>query len=110
MIKADFLTDSSGLINGFEITGHSGYADKGSDIICAGVSALIETTALALEMLIGIPVDVEVDYESGFLKCIWSNDDGKSEKIDLLIQTLILGLERIQEEYPDYLKVLKVEV
>lgn len=110
MIRAEFLTDASGLIHGFEISGHSGYAERGSDIICAGVSALIETTAMALETLIGIPVDVTMDYDSGYLKCTWSNEPKKNEKTDLLIQTMILGLEQIQEEYPEYLKVLKVEV
>ena len=34
--------------NGFEIEGHAGYAQKGSDIICAAVSALSQTCRIVL--------------------------------------------------------------
>ena len=29
-----------GLYKGFEVSGHSGYADAGEDIVCAAISAL----------------------------------------------------------------------
>lgn len=33
------------------IKGHSGYANQGSDIVCAGVSALMNTTILGLQQI-----------------------------------------------------------
>lgn len=35
--------------NGFEIEGHAGYAPKGSDIICAAVSALSQTCRISIK-------------------------------------------------------------
>ena len=46
--------------NGFEIEGHAGYAQKGSDIICAAVSALSQTCRISITELAGYePVCVE---------------------------------------------------
>ena len=39
--------------NGFEIEGHAGYAQKGSDIICAAVSALSQTCRISITELAG---------------------------------------------------------
>lgn len=34
---------------GVELSGHAGYAPAGQDIVCAGVSTLVHTLALALD-------------------------------------------------------------
>lgn len=33
-----------------QVTGHAGYAEKGKDIVCAGVSALVQTWAKCVMM------------------------------------------------------------
>ena len=38
MIRATFYKEGD-LLKGFEIKGHSGYADEGEDVICATVSS-----------------------------------------------------------------------
>ena len=43
--------DSS--IRGIYVSGHSGYAEAGSDIVCAGISTLCYTAANALEDICG---------------------------------------------------------
>ena len=40
MIKADFER-SGGKLIGFCVSGHSGYSDPGSDIVCASVSSAV---------------------------------------------------------------------
>lgn len=35
--------------SGVEVSGHAGYAPAGQDIVCAGVSTLVYTLALALD-------------------------------------------------------------
>ena len=45
-------------IAGFRAKGHSGYAESGSDIVCAAVSAITQTACLGLmERLEAQPVD-----------------------------------------------------
>ncbi|MBR2523511.1 MAG: ribosomal-processing cysteine protease Prp [Clostridiales bacterium] len=40
-------------IRGIYVSGHSGYAESGSDIVCAGISTLCYTAANALEDICG---------------------------------------------------------
>ena len=40
MIRADFY-DQEGRITGFSVSGHSGYAEAGADVVCAAVSAAV---------------------------------------------------------------------
>ena len=43
MITARIFRNSQKKVTGFEISGHAGYAEEGSDIICAAVSAIAYT-------------------------------------------------------------------
>lgn len=110
MITVEFKKDALGRVNGFFFSGHADFSEAGTDIVCAGVSTLAQTTALSLEKLLNLPVEVLIGKRTGKLDCRWRNDPAKLEKTQLLIQTMLLGLEQIQENYPDYLKVLRVEV
>ena len=59
MIEASFVK-SSGRFTGFTVTGHAGYADSGSDIVCAGVSSAVQLTANAITESFGVPAKVRV--------------------------------------------------
>lgn len=89
------------------IAGHAGYAPKGQDIVCAGVSAL---TSAFLESLILI---TNRDYTDGvFIE----TGDGlfqfgirgiKDEQANDIVKSLIFmlgrGLDLIERQYPDYI-------
>ena len=50
------------------MTGHANFSEHGSDIVCAGVSALAITTVNSIEKLAGYQPIVEVDeVEGGYL-------------------------------------------
>jgi len=49
MIRATFLESKSGELQGFIVEGHAGYAPAGEDIVCAGVSALVQTAVAGLK-------------------------------------------------------------
>ena len=51
--------------DGLTITGHAGFADSGNDIVCAGVSAIVQTLIRSVEDL---TVDT-IDYtmQPGFV-------------------------------------------
>ena len=56
MIKIS-ITTSKKLINEIKVSGHSDYAPKGKDIVCAGVSAVTIGTLNAVHQLTGkVPV------------------------------------------------------
>ncbi|MBO4848266.1 MAG: ribosomal-processing cysteine protease Prp [Clostridia bacterium] len=99
-----------GRIVGFTAKGHSGYADKGGDIVCAAVSALTQTAYLGIRELVGAKADFQCSDGALRLKLDPSVAGEKREKAELILGTMLLGLRSVEENYSDYLKVLKREV
>lgn len=96
---------AEGRPTGFTVSGHAGCGPRGSDIVCAAVSALTDTTVLSLERLAGVAA--RVTAESGFLSCDLPADlAGEArERSALLLESLVLGLEEIARAYPGRLVV-----
>ena len=108
MIKVTIYQSSEGEISGFAIQGHAGYAASGSDIVCAAVSVLAQNTVNSIEQFTQDGFTADVDEEEGglYLKM----ELGYSKESKLLLDSLILGLQGIEEEYMDYLDVIFEEV
>ena len=111
MITATFFKDSKGIVTGFSLIGHAGYAESGSDIICASVSALAINTVNSIEAFTDDSGTANVDEDTGMLTFAF-NENKVSDKSMLLINSLILGLQGIMNEYngKNYLQILFKEV
>lgn len=109
MIKIRFFRDREGFIRGFEIKGHSGYAKKGKDIVCAAVSALGYTALGALDELAGIKNYVE---EDGYIECSVLEDVKEDLKpsIGIILETVFIGLKQIENSYKEYVVIEEQEV
>ena len=110
MINVTIFKDSSDSYRGFSLVGHAGYAESGSDIICAAVSMLSTNAVNSIEQLTDDKVLYNVDGETGLLSMSF---DGKtiSNESKLLVDSLIIGLESIRESYGDtYIKISYKEV
>ena len=102
MITASF-NKKNGKIQNFRISGHSGYAEQGSDIVCAAVSSM---TTLAVNLIteeFGIPVSLQVDEENAVIELSLSNPDERGCSI-------LAGLEReistLAADYPKFIRVV----
>jgi len=92
-------------LTGFRASGHSGYADAGSDIVCAGVSALSITCVNAMESLLGVVVSPRVDENTGLLSFELPDvPEDRESGVQLLMGALGEGLTAMQESYPGYVK------
>ncbi len=60
MISASF-SERGGVLCGFRICGHSGYAEAGGDIVCAAVSAMTMLTVNMLADTFGLKCGLEED-------------------------------------------------
>lgn len=81
----------------FSCLGHSGYAESGEDIVCAGISALVINTINALEALTSEEFETEQDAGTGLITVSFllpAEHDAK-----LLIDAMILGLQGIRNNY-----------
>lgn len=92
-------------IAGFEVHGHSGYADEGSDIVCSAISALTQTAVIGLQELLKLTPALEI--ESGEMTCILpaDMDEATSRQAHLILETMALGIRSIAESYGDYIKI-----
>ena len=57
MTKCEFFTQDD-RITGFSVSGHSGYAEAGSDIVCAAVSAVVSMAEATINDVCGAKAKV----------------------------------------------------
>ena len=105
MIKVDIYQDQSDVVYGFRMEGHAGYADAGEDIVCAAVSALVINTINSIEAFTEDTLEYAVHEEKDVVTfSITSRPVGQAA--ELLLKSLVLGLEGIEREYgKQYIKV-----
>jgi len=106
MIKITIVRDDKdNRIVSFAVEGHANYAKHGQDIVCAGVSAVSVGTVNAIEALAG--VELPVKMKDGWLSSrIPSISDAKcDEKVQLLLESMIVSLDTIAQSYGDHVKV-----
>ena len=106
MTRCTLFVDSASRITGFSVKGHSGYAEEGSDIVCAGISALVITTENALCQLVKLS-PAERGGEDGFVEVMLPDrlTDTQMHDAQLLLSALHIGLENIAQAYPDYVRL-----
>ncbi|QTA37148.1 ribosomal-processing cysteine protease Prp [Thermosipho ferrireducens] len=95
MIKCVFV--KRGFFEKFEITGHSLYAKKGEDIVCAAVSTVVQHTARFLKKN-GAKVKVDEGY-------LLVKDIVNNEISQIFVEELFQTLQDLQSQYPKYVKV-----
>ena len=95
-------------IEGFRFSGHAGFASKGKDIVCAGVSALVLTTINSIEEFTEDAFTCEVQEDSGYVDFHLADLPG--EKTDLLHNSLVLGVTGIRDTYKKYISLNFKEV
>lgn len=95
---------------GYEIKGHTGFAEAGQDIVCAAVSVLAQTGANALEKLAGL--EPRIQMEDGYLQVMLPKNlqESEREQAKTILDTILVGLEEVVEAYPRYVKLKYREV
>ncbi|MCR5674390.1 MAG: ribosomal-processing cysteine protease Prp, partial [Lachnospiraceae bacterium] len=71
MTKVTLFADGEGNPRGFEVEDHSGFAEKGSDIVCAALSVLTINTVNGILAYTGEHPEIEQDAESTRIRCIF---------------------------------------
>ena len=84
-----------------KISGHANNAVSGSDIVCAGVTALAQTLIKSIEDL----TDDKIEYEisPGRVDIKYGN---LSEKSRALVDSFFIGICMIADEFPEYVRIM----
>lgn len=89
------------------VIGHAGAADKGKDVVCAAVSALVLSFVNWLHKKAGERKDVWsciTDIESG-LADIYCSAETDKDILSAAFEMTVDGLECIAKEYPEYVTI-----
>ena len=97
MIRATFYKEGK-LFKGFEIKGHSGYADEGEDVICATVSSAAYMAANTVTDVIMAKADITV--EDGYMKFTVINDN---DFVQVVLKGLYLHVSTLANDYKEYI-------
>ena len=88
-------------MDGITIEGHAGYAEQGKDIVCAGVTALVQSLVKSIEDL--TEDKIQYDISPGRADINFKN---LSESGRLLVDSFFLGICSMAEEFPENVKII----
>lgn len=91
------------------VTGHADYAEEGSDIVCASVTAAVQTVANLLTEIYKLPVTVDTDDETGTISIRQIAFDFPGN-IHKLLEGLKLELQLLSDAYPAHIQLIDMEV
>ena len=97
MTNITIFRDKNQNVLGFECIGHAGFAGFGQDVVCAGISILVQNTINSIQTYTEEGFSCEADEKSGDVRFHFS--DVPEHDAALLINSMILGLQGIQSSY-----------
>ena len=95
-------------ITGFTVSGHSGYAEAGSDIICAAVSAIVTMAEATINDVCGAKAKVRVKEEDARITLTLPASCDEEESVQAVLAGMLITLCSLRDDYPDYIEVLEV--
>ena len=91
---------------GFDVSGHSGYAESGGDIICAAVSSAVSFAETLINDSYHANAQVEVEPKTARIRLILSNEDTACQKV---LEAFERHMREVALEYPKYIEILEVQ-
>ncbi len=107
MTRCEFFTEND-RITGFTVSGHSGYAEAGQDIVCAAVSAVVGMVDATINDVCGAKAKVRVKDEQARITLTLPASCDEEESVQAVLAGMLLYLCNLRDEYPDYIEVLEV--
>jgi len=89
--------------HGFEMKGHSGYAEAGSDIVCAAVSAMVRLAINIITEGFNAAHSLQVSEKEADLSFEMKE---QSEEGSRVLEILKADLKQLEAEYPKNISIL----
>ena len=90
---------------GLTVEGHAGF-NPGNDIVCSAVSALVQTLHAGLEMR--CHAKLKHEQRDGYFNIHVMVDEKNRDRINVLFDSIIFGLDLISKSYPDHVKIERI--
>ena len=107
MTKITIFRKGRAFISGFKVEGHSGYSEKGSDIVCSAITTATMTAVNGITDVVGVRARTKV--RDGFLECILPDKLSATEEygVNILMNSMYLTLKNIEQQYKDYIVIIE---
>ena len=107
MTKCEFFTEGD-RITGFSVSGHSGYAEEGQDIVCAAVSAVVSMAEATINDVCGAKAKVRVKKEDARVTLTLPTSCDEEDSVQAVLAGMLVTLCSMRDDYPDYIEVMEV--
>ena len=107
MTKCEFFTEDD-RITGFSVSGHSGYAEAGQDVVCAAISAVVTMAEATINDVCGAKAKVRVKEEDARISLTLPVSCDEEESVQAVLAGMMLTLCSLRDDHPDYIEVLEV--
>ena len=107
MTRCEFYTEED-RITGFSVSGHSGYAESGQDLVCAAISAVVTMAEATINDVCGAKAKVRVKEEDARITLTLPTSCDEEESVQAVLAGMLLTLCSLRDDYPDYIEVLEV--
>ena len=105
MTRCEFFMDDD-RITGFSVSGHSGYAEAGQDIVCAAITTAVTMAEATINDVCGAKAKVRVKEEDARITLTLPVSCDEEEAVQAVLAGMMLTLCSMRDDYPDYIEVL----
>ena len=107
MTKVEIFRKNGNII-GYKASGHSGYSEQGSDIICSAISTSLQMTLIGIQEVLKLKVDFKIN--DGFLDVDLKNiSQDKLTQTNILTEAMAMFLKELTKQYPKYIRLVEKE-
>lgn len=112
MTSIHIVRDYKRQIQQFEIEGHANAAEYGEDIVCASISILSQGIINGIEEVVKQNIHYKIDPDKGWIFCNLPIDISKEKMpyIQVLLETMVINLKQLAEDFPQYVSLKEEEV
>ena len=107
MTRCEFFVEND-RITGFSVSGHSGYAEAGSDIVCAAISAVVTMAEATINEVCGAKAKVRVKDDQARVTLTLPASCDEEDAVQAVLAGMMLTLINMRDDYPDYIEFLEV--
>ena len=109
MTKIKFIKKNNNY-TALEVSGHTGYAEYGKDILCASVSAIVQAGAMGITNVIGIKASIERNDDNGLfiIRVPEGLGEDKIRESNIIFDTMYISLKDLASGYKKFIKLEEV--
>ena len=104
------IQKKEGNIIGFVVSGHSGYADEGNDIVCSAISSLSQMACVGLENVLKVNPIIKIDEKKAYLSCYLKPELVNNESAQIILKTFEKSVQLLLCGDKKLKKYIKLEV